>query len=267
MAPTVVFIHEVEKKIHEHYKRIELHPDLRALTETVVRDELKTAREAALALSRDSKLERDKLERQRSKLMEAHYAGAVPLDLLASEQERITKAIAQIDHHNKTTSVHFDEVENRFEHALDLLEKCADMYRAAPDHIKKQLNQALFSKFLIISDSNQPDSLTITSTLNAPFHDLVTLTQAIKAELHNSAQPQSKKVETLRSLLGRNSLSNSLLVELRGFEPLTFSLRTRRATNCAIAPVPLAERLQAYHQRKRASKQHAASEHQRTARP
>ena len=25
-------------------------------------------------------------------------------------------------------------------------------------------------------------------------------------------------------------------VELRGFEPLTFSLRTRRATNCAIAP-------------------------------
>ena len=28
----------------------------------------------------------------------------------------------------------------------------------------------------------------------------------------------------------------SALVELRGFEPLTFSLRTRRATNCAIAP-------------------------------
>ncbi len=28
----------------------------------------------------------------------------------------------------------------------------------------------------------------------------------------------------------------STMVELRGFEPLTFSLRTRRATNCAIAP-------------------------------
>jgi site-specific DNA recombinase len=25
-------------------------------------------------------------------------------------------------------------------------------------------------------------------------------------------------------------------VELRGIEPLTFSMRTRRATNCAIAP-------------------------------
>ena len=28
-----------------------------------------------------------------------------------------------------------------------------------------------------------------------------------------------------------------MVVELRGFEPLTFSLRTRRATNCATAPV------------------------------
>jgi hypothetical protein len=31
-------------------------------------------------------------------------------------------------------------------------------------------------------------------------------------------------------------------VELRGFEPLTFSLRTRRATNCATAPLRLRNR-------------------------
>ena len=30
--------------------------------------------------------------------------------------------------------------------------------------------------------------------------------------------------------------SRMSLVELRGLEPLTFSLRTRRATDCAIAP-------------------------------
>ena len=32
------------------------------------------------------------------------------------------------------------------------------------------------------------------------------------------------------------ALSCSNVVELRGIEPLTFSMRTRRATNCAIAP-------------------------------
>jgi hypothetical protein len=33
-----------------------------------------------------------------------------------------------------------------------------------------------------------------------------------------------------------NSSGPSVSVELRGFEPLAFSLRTRRATNCATAP-------------------------------
>ena len=31
----------------------------------------------------------------------------------------------------------------------------------------------------------------------------------------------------------------TLLVELRGFEPLTSSMPWKRATNCAIAPEPL----------------------------
>ena len=35
----------------------------------------------------------------------------------------------------------------------------------------------------------------------------------------------------------KGGLTCTYLVELRGFEPLTFSLRTRRATNCATAPV------------------------------
>jgi hypothetical protein len=40
----------------------------------------------------------------------------------------------------------------------------------------------------------------------------------------------------LLSLQGWNKAPDREVVELRGFEPLTFSLRTRRATNCATAP-------------------------------
>ena len=41
-----------------------------------------------------------------------------------------------------------------------------------------------------------------------------------------------------RGSVGRRTLSEPAfeMVELRGLEPLTFSLRTRRATDCAIAP-------------------------------
>ena len=37
-------------------------------------------------------------------------------------------------------------------------------------------------------------------------------------------------------IFGKRPDNELLVVELRGFEPLTFSLRTRRATNCATAP-------------------------------
>lgn len=39
-----------------------------------------------------------------------------------------------------------------------------------------------------------------------------------------------------RRWYARLVIPNRFFVELGGFEPPTFSLRTRRATNCAIAP-------------------------------
>ena len=43
-------------------------------------------------------------------------------------------------------------------------------------------------------------------------------------------------VRTYAKRPGRWPGRSCCLVELRGIEPLTFSMRTRRATNCAIAP-------------------------------
>ena len=45
---------------------------------------------------------------------------------------------------------------------------------------------------------------------------------------HEAASPRERQRP--------RSATWAFLVELRGFEPLTFSLRTRRATNCATAP-------------------------------
>ena len=49
-------------------------------------------------------------------------------------------------------------------------------------------------------------------------------------------QPSRVRIPKLKAVIPRHKAEVSPLVELRGFEPLTFSLRTRRATNCAIAP-------------------------------
>jgi len=41
---------------------------------------------------------RTQLEGERHKLLQAHYAGAIPLDLLKKEQDRITASLETIEH-------------------------------------------------------------------------------------------------------------------------------------------------------------------------
>lgn len=70
---------------------------------------------------RQLRLERDKLERQQAKLMETHYAGAVPIELLKNEQDRIVTAIKNIDQQALALTSHFDNIECNLTIALDLL--------------------------------------------------------------------------------------------------------------------------------------------------
>ena len=81
-----VLIYEVEKKLEEHYQRMQLDSKFRESVEAMIRDEFRSTREHVEAEQGDLKREREKLERERQKLMEAHYAGAVPIDLLGASK-------------------------------------------------------------------------------------------------------------------------------------------------------------------------------------
>ena len=66
---------------------------LHALRELVT-SEFDRLHEVARQEAQAYKIERDALRDERQKLMQAHYAGAVPLDLLGSEQDRIARRLA-----------------------------------------------------------------------------------------------------------------------------------------------------------------------------
>jgi hypothetical protein len=89
------------------------------------------------------------LERQREKLMQAHYADAIPLEVLKREQERIAASLLQIASKLEASSHKFDEVARNLQAALDLTVDCALAYRSAPDHLKRQFNQAFFRRILV----------------------------------------------------------------------------------------------------------------------
>ena len=126
-------------------------------------------------------------------------------------------------HHRRgialTARAHLDD-------ALNLLANCSEIYAHCDNANRRLYNQAFFTKIYI----DEGDQLRVEN--NRPFEIL--LDPQINANALTWTNDSNKaRTETIND--GKGS-SLVLVVELRGFEPLTFSLRTRRATSCAIAP-------------------------------
>ena len=167
--------------------------------------------------------QRDKLDAERLKLVQAHYADAIPLDLLKTEQDRIRTALDAITNRLDSLTDTFASAREGLDHIADILTDIDDLYNKCEPNERRILNWALFNRIIIDEDEDvsfkhrEP----VRSVLNQPTsHDPGNLEAETKMPRHQTGQV---------SIF-------STYVELRGFEPRTFSLRTRRATNCAIAP-------------------------------
>ena len=167
--------------------------------------------------------QRDKLEAERLELVQAHYADAIPLDLLKSEQDRIRVSLDQITSRLDNLTDTYAEARTGLDQLTELLVDLDDLYNKCDPAERRILNRALSTRITIDDEENAtytPEQTTASilahTSIDAPAH----VTAETKLPRHQA---------------GQVSIFSSY-VELRGFEPLTFSLRTRRATNCAIAP-------------------------------
>jgi hypothetical protein len=117
--------------------------------------------------------------------------------------------------------------------------------RTLPTLQRRLLNQAIFHD-LYIEDDQITDH-----DLHEPFGQLHPLQREHVPEPRNAPATAGGQQKTTRPAGGPSTSGVALLlkgvhagkgsnnnprVELRGIEPLTFSMRTRRATNCATAP-------------------------------
>ncbi len=232
-----VLIYEVEQQIEAYYSRVALKPDFRAAVEKMLAEELQTAQLDAETERRALNRRRETLERERLKLMEAHYAGAIPLDLLTSEQERLRSGLAEVTAKLDASNVRFETIEQNLSMALDLARDCGSAYRSAPDSIKKRFNSVFFKRVLVHADS------TVDPELAPPFETLLgaELKSAVNADFAKNAKkptpesgllakpsPNRCTPRSLASLLAQGSVK-TLLVEPRGIEPLTSWLPAKRS--------------------------------------
>ncbi len=170
---------------------------------------------------------RDRLEGEQDRLMQAHYADAIPLTVLKREQDRIT---GELDTVTRRIDAHYGDYADARAHlddALGLLANCADIYSRCNDTNRRLCNQAFFTKVFIDEDGE------LRVEHNRPFEML--LDPQVNANALTWAADTDKARTSTNIDVGKGS---SLVrgVELRGFEPLTSSMPWKRATNCAIAP-------------------------------
>ena len=240
-----VLIYEVERKVEDLYRRIQMDSTFRTQVENSIRAELASSKQEVERHRAVLKKQQEKLTRERGKLMEAHYAGAIPVDLLGQEQDRISKALAGISSELDATSATWATVEMNLQMALDLATDCHAAYSGAPDHIRRMFNQAFFDRILIIRDDEEQAGVRVQAELAAPFDDLLNRGRGMDQVSGSKIDPQGKNSPAdpggaLSTPAGAANWSPSFdkrtVVEHRRFELLTSSMRTKRATNCANAP-------------------------------
>lgn len=108
-----------------------------------------------------------KLKDERKTLLDAHYAGAVPLDLLKSEQDRIATTLEAVEGRLAEIAADFRKAETNLQRALTRVGDCEGAYREASGRMRRQFNLAFFKRLLI------GDDYTVTGELAEPFDVLL----------------------------------------------------------------------------------------------
>ena len=222
-----MLIEDVEKLVEDYYTRVQITPAQQDALAGMLHHEFDRLMAAETDELARLTANRDRLEGEQDRLMQAHYADAIPLSVLKREQDRIT---GELDKVTRRIDAHYGDYADARAHlddALGLLANCADIYTRCDDTNRRLCNQAFFTKVFIDEDNE------LRVEHNRPFEML--LDPQVNANALTWAADANKARTSANVSVGKGS---SLVrgVELGGFEPPTFSLRTKRATNCAIAP-------------------------------
>jgi uncharacterized protein YukE len=136
----------VADKIEALYKRISFTSEFRELLQKWVTSQIDKMADESKAELEHLKKEKDKLEREQRKLLQAHYADSIPLHLLKEEQERISKSLRGIANQIEAYQSEYTEIAKNLNHVFELLDDCGRAYKLAGDFERRCFNQAIFSK-------------------------------------------------------------------------------------------------------------------------
>ncbi len=222
----------IEELIEDEYRTIALSPALRDSIEELVLEDFDALQAGSATERKQMESQCIELNAQRQKLLNAHYAGAIPLDLLKSEQERITGQLTRTTDQLASLDANFEEARAVLADTLDLTRDCHTAYLEADNSTRRLFNQAFFAKIYIDEDDETREQ-TVRVDYNEPFDHL--LSRLIPARVHHEleakktarpALPEGGSEVDTEGTAEVQSSHTDTLVEVSGLEPPTSTLRT-----------------------------------------
>ena len=202
-------IAELEAEVIRYYQRVHLTPEETAELSSRVRAAIATQMQCQRRVAKRERDRLTKLDAERSKLLTAYYAGAVPLDQFRAEQDRITSAASDAKRQLTGAEAGSAEVEEAVLKVISLLGDCHAAYRDAPNHVRRLFNQSFFKRLEI--DMRSVTGAELTNVIDTVLGFRVARPAPERSDYQRQAP------EPVFCGLGSNK--NSLAGE-RGFEPL-----------------------------------------------
>lgn len=146
-------VEQVEEAVAVHYRSVELSP---TTIERLSNELLTAMKEHTAGSVKEADRQRKRitqLEHERRQLLQAHLAGAIAIDLLKEEQDRLTRQIANAGAALAATEVDWENVERNLEAAISLASRFEDAYRQAKPTTKRLLNQSIFDQLHVDTDT------------------------------------------------------------------------------------------------------------------
>ncbi|WP_436327144.1 recombinase family protein [Brevibacterium sp. FAM 27836] len=210
-----ILIEDVEQMIERYYERVQITPAHREALGGMLHHEFDRLMAEETDELGQLTANRDRLQGEQERLLQAHYADAIPLALLKREQDRILGELDQVTRRIDAHHGEYADARAHLEDALNLLANCADIYARCDDTNRRLCNQAFFTKVYVEED----DELRV--EYQRPYEML--LDPKINGNALNWAQDSKKARILANDSLGKGS---SLVpwVGPEGLEPPTLSV-------------------------------------------
>lgn len=184
-----VMADEAEKMVEQLYKRVQLPEEWTLRLNTELEEEIVERQAIASELRVHLTRRLSELAEERQKLLKAYYLNAIPVELLKTEQDRITKSEESAKAELQSTEADLAGWEEVLKLAIRLAGSCYDAYMKAHPKVRRRFNEAVLKAVNIADGKTKPQF-----------------------------------TELFDRLFSGNGSNKGLLVELRRFELLTSTM-------------------------------------------